>query len=331
MGLYPHCRGKERKLPRYYLLDELGCPLRVQYATGKGECYGYDEFGQDLAEEKREVSQEDFGSPYVKQGSTQPFGYTGYCYDGNSGSYFAQAREYQPHTGRAMAEDVIRGKLSVPKTLNRYGYCLGNPIRYVDLDGKTETEAEYTVYYLNNMDGAKIFGHNALLIENPDGSSQFYTYTGTGSITDALSGKDSLGYMGSEQLTKEETKDFLRTGNIEITMPGGVNVDNYDRALVREITQAEREIIVDEAEAYVSLYKSVGEIREDIKLNVNEKEEAVKEFMKNNPMVVYNMYSHNCDTVVRDILITVEPSLFLMKPLPPLTPNASYNSFLVQN
>ena len=277
------------------------------------------------------VSQEDFGSPYVKQGSTQPFGYTGYCYDGNSGSYFAQAREYQPHTGRAMAEDVIRGKLSVPKTLNRYGYCLGNPIRYVDLDGKTETEAEYTVYYLNNMDGAKIFGHNALLIENPDGSSQFYTYTGTGSITDALSGKDSLGYMGSEQLTKEETKDFLRTGNIEITMPGGVNVDNYDRALVREITQAEREIIVDEAEAYVSLYKSVGEIREDIKLNVDEKEEAVKEFMKNNPMVVYNMYSHNCDTVVRDILITVDPSLFLLKPLPPLTPNASYNSFLVQN
>ena len=288
MGLYPHCRGKERILPRYYLLDELGSPLRVQYATGKGECY-----------------------------------------DGNSGSYFAQAREYKPHTGRDMAEDVIRGKLSVPKTLNRYGYCLGNPIRYVDLDGKTETD--YAVYYLNNMDGAKVFGHNALLIENPDGSSQFYTYTGTGSITDALSGKDSLGYMGSEQLTKEETKDFLRTGNIEITMPGGVNVDNYDRALVREITQAEREIIVDEAEAYVSLYKSVGEIREDIKLNVNEKEEAVKEFMKNNPMVVYNMYSHNCDTVVRDILITVEPSLFLMKPLPPLTPNASYNSFLVQN
>ena len=36
-------------------------------------------------------------------------------------------------------------------------------------------------------------------------------------------------------------------------------------------------------------------------------------------------------SVVRDILITVEPSLFLLKPLPPLTPNASYNSFLVQN
>ena len=35
-----------------------------------------------------------------------------------------------------MAEDVIRGKVTVPKTLNRYGYCLGNPIRFVDLDGR---------------------------------------------------------------------------------------------------------------------------------------------------------------------------------------------------
>ena len=127
---------KKGSSPRYYLQDELGSPLRVQYATGRGECYGYDEFGRDQAEEKRDVSQEGFKSPYVKQGTTQPFGYTGYRYDGISGSYFAQAREYQPHTGRFMAEDVIRGKLGVPKTLNRYGYCLGNPIRFVDLDGR---------------------------------------------------------------------------------------------------------------------------------------------------------------------------------------------------
>ena len=128
---------KKGSSPRYYLQDELGSPLRVQYATGRGECYGYDEFGRDQAEEKRKISQEGFGNPYVKQGSTQPFGYTGYRYDGTSGSYFAQVREYQPHTGRFMAEDVIRGKLGVPKTLKRYGYCLSNPLMYVDLDGNS--------------------------------------------------------------------------------------------------------------------------------------------------------------------------------------------------
>ena len=32
---------KKGSSPRYYLQDELGSPLRVQYATGRGECYGW--------------------------------------------------------------------------------------------------------------------------------------------------------------------------------------------------------------------------------------------------------------------------------------------------
>lgn len=35
-----------------------------------------------------------------------------------------------------MAEDVIRGRNTVPKTLNRYGYCWGNPVQYVDPNGE---------------------------------------------------------------------------------------------------------------------------------------------------------------------------------------------------
>ena len=122
--------------PRYYLLDELGSSLRIQYATGKGECYGYDEFGQDLAKGNSPALKGEFAERYTRQGNTQPFGYTGYRYDGIGGSYFAQAREYQPHTGRFMAEDVIRGRMAVPKTLNRYGYCWGNPMILVDLNGE---------------------------------------------------------------------------------------------------------------------------------------------------------------------------------------------------
>ena len=42
-----------------------------------------------------------------------------------------------------MAEDVIRGKLSVPKTLNRYGYCWGNPFSFIDPSGMvSEQEAQ---------------------------------------------------------------------------------------------------------------------------------------------------------------------------------------------
>lgn len=211
---------KKGSSPRYYLQDELGSPLRVQYATGRGECYGYDEFGRDQAEEKRETSREGFENPYVKQGTTQPFGYMGYRYDGISGSYFAQAREYQPHMGRFMAEDVIRGKLGVPKTLNRYGYCLSNPLMYVDLDGKTETD--YTVYYLNNEDGAFGTGHTAILIKCPDGTSQFYSYTNEeGKLVEKAMGQNVEGYMENANLNIEETEAFLQTGYIEVVSHGG--------------------------------------------------------------------------------------------------------------
>ncbi len=127
--------------PRYYLSDELGSPLRVLYSTGKGECYGYDEFGRDLSLSEKDTSRNRFTLSYTKQGDSQPFGYTGYRYDGISGSYFAQAREYQPEAGRFMAEDVIRGRMAVPKTLNRYGYCWGNPIILIDPDGNIVKEA----------------------------------------------------------------------------------------------------------------------------------------------------------------------------------------------
>ncbi len=45
-------------------------------------------------------------------------GHTEYGYDDISRTYFAQAREYQPEAGRIMAEDAIRGRNTVPKTLN---------------------------------------------------------------------------------------------------------------------------------------------------------------------------------------------------------------------
>ena len=121
----------------YYLLDELGSPLRVNgYAEGDKSAYltyGYDEFGNDLYEDLEEAG---IPNPYSRQGEEQPFGYTGYRYDNISHSYFAQAREYQPENGRFNAEDVIKGNGAFPETLNHYGYCLNNPMGYVDLDGR---------------------------------------------------------------------------------------------------------------------------------------------------------------------------------------------------
>ena len=109
----------------FYLQDELGSPLRIEDETGRTrESYGYGAFGEDL---------------YGNQGELQPFGYTGYQKDRVAGTYYAQAREYQPESGRFNSQDIIAGFIEQPITINRYGYCWGNPVKYVDLDGKLPT------------------------------------------------------------------------------------------------------------------------------------------------------------------------------------------------
>ena len=126
----------------YYIRDELGSPLRVsgigaEEGTLSGRSsylsYGYDEYGNDLG---RELEEEGIPNPYDVQGEEQPFGYTGYQYDEISGTYFAQAREYQLRNGRFTAEDVVKGKGIVPETLNQYNYCRNNSLLYVDFDGR---------------------------------------------------------------------------------------------------------------------------------------------------------------------------------------------------
>lgn len=103
------------------------------YGTGKGDVYGYDEFGNDLYKDSMENT---FDMHYTRQGEGQPFGYTGYRYDEISGTYFAQAREYMCGNGRFMAEDVIWGDMNNSLSLNRYIYCKDDPINYIDQDGK---------------------------------------------------------------------------------------------------------------------------------------------------------------------------------------------------
>ena len=50
-------------------------------------------------------------------------------------TYFAQAREYLPKEGRFGGEDIIKGGLIAPTTLNVYVYCYGNPMKWIDLNG----------------------------------------------------------------------------------------------------------------------------------------------------------------------------------------------------
>ncbi len=145
----------------YALLDELGSPVRFLWRNGNDlSVYGYDEFGNDL-----------FGNA----GDKQPFGFTGYLADGISGTYFAQAREYAPESGRFYGEDIIPGDMSAGVSLNRYIYCANDPVNYVDWDGRLLVRmlvgavvgmaADFGAQVINNV----IEGKNVFDLDNYNG------------------------------------------------------------------------------------------------------------------------------------------------------------------
>lgn len=75
-------------------------------------------------------------SAELPNGDSQPFGFTGYVKDSESGMYYAGARYYDPAVGRFTAEDPAAGDVMQPPSLHRYLYSYANPAAYVDPDGR---------------------------------------------------------------------------------------------------------------------------------------------------------------------------------------------------
>jgi RHS repeat-associated protein len=61
----------------------------------------------------------------------------------NTGLYYYGARYYDPTIGRFISADTIVQNPYDPQTLNRYSYCLNNPLRYVDPTGHLTMEEYY--------------------------------------------------------------------------------------------------------------------------------------------------------------------------------------------
>jgi RHS repeat-associated protein len=65
-------------------------------------------------------------------GSNNTHGFTGKEYDSEMGlNYFCQ-RYYDPEIGRFTTLDPFAGYIELPQTQNRYAYCIGNPLKYID-------------------------------------------------------------------------------------------------------------------------------------------------------------------------------------------------------
>jgi RHS repeat-associated protein len=66
--------------------------------------------------------------------------FTGQILDAESGLYYFDARYYDPELGCFTQPDSRIADLSNPQSYNRYSYCVNNPLRYTDPDGRAPSD-----------------------------------------------------------------------------------------------------------------------------------------------------------------------------------------------
>ena len=112
-----------------------------------------------------DATYEPFGETTVT--SEESYLYTGKEKDSTGVSYYG-ARYYDPETGRFLSRDALAGTKSAPQTLNRYSYCLNNPVKFVDPTGlcvermcNVDTGVCITYYCNYKKDGIQWTAYNA--------------------------------------------------------------------------------------------------------------------------------------------------------------------------
>jgi RHS repeat-associated protein len=67
----------------------------------------------------------------------------------STGLYYYGARYYDPVIGRFISADTIIPNFANPQSLNRYSYCLNNPVKYTDSSGNEVDINGYNVAYID--------------------------------------------------------------------------------------------------------------------------------------------------------------------------------------
>ena len=105
----------------FYLYDPAGNVAGITDQDGYlWQSYRYDAFGNAT-----------FGSPQYDNEYT----FNAESYNPNIQSQYLRARYYDMVKGNFLTEDSYLGDIRNPLTLNRYSYCIGNPLFYVDPSG----------------------------------------------------------------------------------------------------------------------------------------------------------------------------------------------------
>ncbi|RNB64576.1 hypothetical protein EDM55_27130 [Brevibacillus centrosporus] len=116
--------------------------FRKDFASGESGYYGYNSHGDvvsvsDNSGNDLNTYEYDTWGKVVSQteGMTNPFKYSGEVYDEKTGLYYLRARYYDPSVGRFISEDMYKGQVDNPLSLNRYTYVHNNPVNNIDPTG----------------------------------------------------------------------------------------------------------------------------------------------------------------------------------------------------
>ncbi len=117
--------NQKQKEKLYYHNDNLGSPIILtDEQQNIKQTYFYGPFGNY-----------EFKHGYV-QDDINPYQYTGQEQDADIGLMYYNARYYDSEVGRFISEDPAAAQVLNPKTLNRYVYCVNNPLIYTDPSGE---------------------------------------------------------------------------------------------------------------------------------------------------------------------------------------------------
>jgi len=106
---------------QYYLYNGHGDVVQLGNASGAiTKNYDYDAFGNEV-------------NPVAND--TNPFRFSGYYFDSETGTYYLRTRNYDPSVGRFISEDSVKGNANDPLSLNLYTYCHNDPINFSDPTG----------------------------------------------------------------------------------------------------------------------------------------------------------------------------------------------------
>lgn len=164
-----------------------------------------------------------------------------------------------------------------------------------------QNKSAFRVCYLLNIDGMKGLGHSALLLQDASGQASVFSYNGMQyNLWECLFGKAGIGKMKQFSLSEDEIKQFLETGNLQADEYE--ECDNFDRAICHEITQEQYLMLSEKIRYYIDVGNEFEELYAQDKV-------ALEEFLAHENLPRYQIYTHNCDTVARELLALVSDDM----------------------